>query len=207
MDETIPFSFLSDPNYIVLRRDRFRDGGGIIVLIKKNIKIVKTEISKNFEGISVGLFSGGKKVNILFSYKPPSLKNREYLDFVENFILSNNTNDHFLIVGDLNMDPSDEDSYFSSFLKNFNLISVTKEATRIGINSNKKGDTKVKISKIDHIICKDDLDPKSEVFGCPYSDHKFLVASFNFPLETKNEPIKSFRNYSEKNLNLLKKLF
>jgi len=85
------------------------------------------------------------------------------------------------------LDTSDEDSYFSSFLKNFNLITVTKEATRIGIKSNKKGDTNVKISKLDHIICQDDLEPISEVFGCPYSDHKFLVASFNFPLETKND--------------------
>ena len=68
------------------------------MLIKKKLKIARTEISKNFEGISVNLLSGGKNVNILFTYKPPSVKNKDFLDFVENFILSNNTNDRFLIV-------------------------------------------------------------------------------------------------------------
>ncbi|CAF0907881.1 unnamed protein product [Brachionus calyciflorus] len=102
------------------------------------------------------------------------------------------------------MDPSDEDSYFSLFLKSFNIKSVTKELTRIGIKSGRKGDTNVKITKIDHIIYQDDLDPKSQVFGCPYSGHKFLVASFNFSLDTKNEPKNTLWNYSEKNLNSLK---
>ena len=64
------------------------------------------------------------------------------------------------------MDPSDTDSYFSSFLKDFDIKSVTKEPTRIGVRSNKKGETNVKISKLDHIICQNDLDPISEVFGC-----------------------------------------
>ncbi|CAF1009409.1 unnamed protein product [Brachionus calyciflorus] len=41
--------------------------------------------------------------------------------------------------------------------------SVTKEPTRIGIKSNRKGETNIKLSQIDHIICQDDLDPKSEV--------------------------------------------
>ncbi|CAF1036748.1 unnamed protein product [Brachionus calyciflorus] len=167
-----------------------------MVLIKKSLKISRSEISKNFEGISVSLVSEGKNVNILFTYKPPSLKNKDFLEFLENFILSSNTNDRFLIVGDLNMDLSDEDSTFRSFLKNFDIKSVTKEPTRIAIKSNKKGENNVKISKIDYIICQNDLEPNSEVFGCPYSDHKFLVASFDFPLQIKNEPIKEFRNYS-----------
>ena len=50
------------------------------------------------------------------------------------------------------------------------------------MNRSEKGEIKVKMSKIDHIICQDDLDPMSEVFGGPYSDHKFLVASFDFQM-------------------------
>ena len=35
LDETIPFSFFSNPNYDILRRKRFWDDGGLLVLIKK----------------------------------------------------------------------------------------------------------------------------------------------------------------------------
>lgn len=48
LDETIPFSFFSSSFYTILRRDRLRDGGGIMVLIRKSLKICKSEISKNF---------------------------------------------------------------------------------------------------------------------------------------------------------------
>ena len=48
LDESIPFSFFSNSNYTILRRDRLRDGGGIMVLLKKSLKICKSEISKNF---------------------------------------------------------------------------------------------------------------------------------------------------------------
>ena len=167
LDETVPISFFEYPKYTIIRRDRLRDGGGIMVLIKKNLKILKTEIFQHFEGILVSLLSKGKNINILFSYKPPTLKDKDFLEFLENYILSINTNEYFLIVGDLNMDHSDADSCFSNFLKNFSIKTVTNEATRIGLRCCKKGETNVKMSKIDHIICQEELDPKSEVFGCP----------------------------------------
>ena len=104
-------------------------------------------------------------VNILFTYKPPSLNNKDFLDFLENFVLSVNTNDRYLIIGDLNMDPVIGDPRFSSFLENFNLKTVTNEPTRIGVKLKKSGETAVKLSQIDHIIHRDDQSPRSQVIG------------------------------------------
>ena len=98
------------------------------------------------------------------------------------------------------MDPILGDPRFSSFLENFNLRTVTNEPTRIGVKSNKSGDITVKPSQIDHIIHQDGLDPSSEIIGCPFSDHKFLVASFNLHVDRKAEEVRYSRSYSEKNL-------
>ncbi|RNA26201.1 reverse transcriptase [Brachionus plicatilis] len=132
LDDSIPSSFFSHPNYRNLRRDRLKDGGGVMVLVKKNIRVIKTEISLNFEGIIVALMAKRQQINVLCCYKPPSLRNKDFLDFLEHFIFSINTNDRFLIIGDLNLDPM-----FSNFLENFSLKTVTKDPTRIGITYNK----------------------------------------------------------------------
>lgn len=90
LDDSISNSFFYDNSYTTLRRDRLRDGGGLLVLIKKNLKILKTEISSEFEAIKCEFSAYGNQVNILFCYKPPSTNNKEFLEFLENFILSIN---------------------------------------------------------------------------------------------------------------------
>lgn len=171
--------FFFDPAYAILRRDRFRDGGGLLVLIKKNLKLIKSESSVNFEAIKCEFSAFGSIVNILFVYKPPSTNNKDFLDFLESFILSTNTNDRFLIIGDLNMDHITGDNRFSEFLDNFNLKTLTDQPTRIGVKNQFNGEINVKLSMIDHIIHQNDLKPTSQIVGCPFSDHKFLLGAFN----------------------------
>lgn len=76
-----------------------------MVFVRKNLKVIKMEVSKDFEGISVGISARVALVNILFIYNPPIINNKDFLDFLENLIFTINTNDRFLIVGDLKMDP------------------------------------------------------------------------------------------------------
>lgn len=51
---------------------------------------------------------------------------------------------------------------------------------------------------------QDGLLPRSEIIGCPFSDHKFLVASFDLHVNLKAEEVRSSRSYSEKNLKKVK---
>jgi hypothetical protein len=204
LDDLIPSSFFTHPSYSVIRRDRLRNGGGILIFVKKNLKVVRSTILKDFEGINVCLASKGKTVNVLFSYKPPSFKNDEYLDLLESFILSVNNNERVLIVGDLNMDPLAGDPRFLSFLNNFSLKTVTDKPTRIGVKSIQNGDTVLKLSRIDHIIYQEGLPVCSDVIGCPYSDHKFLVAAFDLAVVKQPEQTKESRIFSEKNLSKIR---
>jgi hypothetical protein len=149
------------------------------------------------------------KINFLFTYKPPKVKNNEFLCLLENFIFSVNTNEKFFIIGDLNIELLDRD--FKEFLQQFHLKSVTSEPTRIGVKISSSGETRVNLGKIDHILFQVQPDfqeekAKAEVIGCPFSDHKFLVAAFDCSIDRQNESPSEARIYSEKNLNKLRTL-
>ena len=59
LDESTPASFLKSSNYGILRRDRNGNGGGVMVLYRKEYKIINSENSLEFESILLKLNVGG----------------------------------------------------------------------------------------------------------------------------------------------------
>ena len=92
--------------YHMLRRDRPKNGGGgIMVFIKKSLKIKKVKIDKDFEIISL-IFSPNKNkdVSLISCYRPPHLENEDpFLLKLEKIVIEMTTiSSETIILGDLN---------------------------------------------------------------------------------------------------------
>ena len=86
LDESIPNSFFLSKHYRILRRDRVKNGGGIMVLIKNNIVVISSQIAVEFEAISLKLNCNNTECNVLCVYKPPTQKNSDFLDFLDRYL-------------------------------------------------------------------------------------------------------------------------
>ena len=149
LDETIPNNFFWSEQYRIIRRDKVKNGGGVLVLIKKNIVIVSSQNSTDFEAIALKIKCNESECNVLCCYKSPNQNSKEFLEFIENYLLSINMTDPFFVVGDLNLDII-RDQPFAEFLDNFNLRTLCSNPTRIRIKNNNA----VTMSTIDHILTK-----------------------------------------------------
>ena len=83
LDDSIPFLFFLNSNYITKRKDRNRVGGGLLVLIKMNLKILNCIFFDNTVAISIELQSNNENIIFLFSYKPLSTDNLLFISFLE----------------------------------------------------------------------------------------------------------------------------
>ena len=71
LDEETPNDFFSfcDRSYNLIRRDRNSDGGGILVLCRKEYKILKKEVSMDAEIIYLQILNKNTICNFLACYK------------------------------------------------------------------------------------------------------------------------------------------
>jgi exonuclease III len=49
LDDSFPISFYKDPIYIMVRRDKSRNEGGLLFMIKKDYKIIHQDIGESNE--------------------------------------------------------------------------------------------------------------------------------------------------------------
>ena len=187
------------------RLDREDKGeGGELAFIKKGIIIKKQELT-DFESIYIQLYIDGQLVNIILSYKSPSVKNDEFLEKLENFIMLLDPCESLFIVGDLNMDLRSVKGFdLKNFLIRNELKNYVEQHTRVCRSYYKKKKRFIKSKTlIDVIIHNQNRVVSSQVIGCPFSDHKFIIAALDF---TKTKTIKftnTGRSLSEKNLILI----
>lgn len=127
LDVTYPDSFFKHDHYKILRRDRNKQGGGVVIFVKNSIKIKKfnTNIGK-IECIHLQINIKDQDVNFFSCYKPPDLCEKEFIDDLENVIYSVDHSDPLFLVGDLNMN-ADSNKYFHEFIKNNGLKKKKKK--------------------------------------------------------------------------------
>ena len=215
LDSFIPNTKVCHHGYNIQRRDRDysdsiglgKKGGGLIVYTKKYLNC-SISISNNFEAIHVKLLTSKKNVNFLACYKSPSIHNTDCIHFLDSYISSIDPAEPLFIVGDLNMNTNSQNgNELVSFIKDNNLDNIVIQPTRVRTcfykNRSKMKNTSA--THIDVILHNKLLTNKTEVIGCPFSDHKFVVASIKLNLV---EPLPTTiwsRNLSEDKLLLIEK--
>lgn len=175
-------------------------------LFCKEIFVLTSFSSLDFELLHLQLMINGIVTNFICSYKPPSDVCCEYLSYVEDFLFSLNMELPLFIVGDLNMDLlSDRGSELSKFLYNNSLRNFVDKPTRTATVKSWDVSSSCYVNKtsstlIDVIIHNAGLVQSTDVFDCPFSDHKFVCASLKIdPVIDNNVEILG-RNLSAKKL-------
>ncbi|CAF1057506.1 unnamed protein product [Brachionus calyciflorus] len=150
LDDSIPNSFYKNDFYFKLRLDRSRHGGGLTIQSKSN------------------------KLNFVYSYRAPNLKEQLFLDKLDDFIHTLNLNDPLFIVGDFNMnfDLNNINSNVREFSCNNNLVNFVQKPTRVAKKFFKKTNSyKCSSTLIDLFLNNGDLIDQTDVIDCPFSDN------------------------------------
>lgn len=201
LNESIPSKKCDHRLYNMLRCDRSRRGGGIVVFIKKSYDILKWFKIKIFEGIYIKISVNSVYINIISVYKAPDLNSVQFLEEMENFLVGLNQNEQILIIGDINIDlmkQSVDRNEIFNFLRVNNLKNYVKDFTRHQIVEI-DNEVRIKKSLIDLVMTNGDLIDKVVTIGCPFSDHLFVASSLNLKFD-KNIVYSWGRNLSERNL-------
>ena len=217
LDYLVPISWYLNKSYNCIRLDREGEdgggkghgGGGNLVFVKKEYLIKKVELLYDIETIYFQLSINGQLANFLNSYRSPTNdsieKKIEFLDKLETLYYLHNPYEPFFIFGDLNMDLwSQKGDLLRDFLIKNELVNYVKEHTRHSRN--------FYVEKNAHVDCKTLIDVaihnsnkiiSTGVIGCPFSDHKFVIAALDFS-KAKFIPNEILgRSLSEKNLALI----
>ena len=181
LDATIPNSFFKHINYISIRNDRNRNGGGTIVFINNKHQVLNIRTISdtcNIEFIAFTIKYNNKHLNFICAYKPPIYNDRLFIDNLDNLLHLYNLNDPIFIIGDLNMNLSSADNHiintnFLDFLTSNQLVNYVTKPTR-----------SISDSLIDVILHNSNLILNTLVSDCPFSDHKFVTANLSLASST-----------------------
>lgn len=207
LDEQVPVSFFTNPNYSCLRRDRKgKGGGGLLVFIMKKYNIIKSSDSYKGEVISFQLKINNKNYNFISCYKSPKSNDDEFIDELGNILFEFDPAEPMFIIGDLNMDQAcNKGDVLKSFLDSFNFKNFVFEFTRVCKKFYKKKN-KAKSSKtiIDVVFHNSNLVSSTKTIDCPFSDHRFV--SIKIKLKTPKDKKLEFigRSLPESKLDAIK---
>ena len=105
----IPDDEISIPGYQVLRKDRNRHGGGVLMYIRNlfTATVLSPHYSNNLEILPVEICFHNSKFCITVFYRPPNSP-AFIFDTLSNFLVSLNipSFSHFILLGDFNVDMS-----------------------------------------------------------------------------------------------------
>ena len=215
LDHHVPQSFMTHANYNILRRDRNGRGGGIMVLCKREYNIISSSTDSQYELLVLQLSIKNVLCNFICCYKSPSINANDFTSYLDNYLLSVDLSLPLFIVGDLNFNLTTEQGLpLEKIMANYQLRNFVEKPTRIAhrvSNRNHKSVHK-SIDKsttpdllsfmqtialethsstlIDVVLHNGDLITGSDVLGCPFSDHKFVVAALKLTAHKKLPPIK-----------------
>ena len=131
IDDTFPNSQFFAEGYKMFRKDRNKNGGGLILYVNEDIpgKLINSYNFKEASEIIVFDFRiSNKKRLLLGNYKPPSQNELSFMNEVKlslNFFSSSYEN--FLLLGDFNL--STENPNLKNLLNSFDLESLIKIPT------------------------------------------------------------------------------
>ncbi|RMZ97515.1 RNA-directed DNA polymerase from mobile element jockey-like, partial [Brachionus plicatilis] len=200
LDDTIPNSFYKNDHYFKIRLDRTRHGGGLLVFIKNNLVVKKSNLLEDLELIYFQLQVRSQKLNFVYTYRAPSMHEQLFLDKLDDFIHSLNLSEPLFIIGDLNIDFNNgENSKIKEFMTNNELINFVKKATRNSSKFYKNTNSfRSTSTMIDLLLHNGDFIIDTDVLNCPFSDHCFVLAKLE--IKKKKKSINSVNKVECRNL-------
>ena len=179
-----------------------RDGGGVSVFIKDNLKSVNLNINivnDHIECIGVKIHNkiSDKYINIIGLYRPPHGKIIEFNQSIENLVLELNLkNISTIITGDFNICILDENNPNSirtvELFQNFYFRPLIHNATRITESSS---------SLLDQIWCNMPNPTKSGIVELHITDHFPVFSEIEDVFHAENTlKVIKFRDFSDKNM-------
>ena len=204
LDSLVPHSFYSNSKYNILRLDRNRHGGGIIIFLRSEYEYITSPLT-DIEAIYFRIKFKNLFYNFICTYKPPLTKDKLYLDNLSHFIDTLDSSLPLFIIGDLNMDLKTNKGFaLRNFMLEFSLNNHVNEFTRAATSwYNKKSKYVTSKSLIDVILHNGNLINITQTIDCPFSDHKFVVAGLNFAPSKSVIVHKKIRNLSSLNLSII----
>lgn len=137
--------------YTVLRRDRNRKGGGVLMYINDKWTVTKQDSDKDLEFLSVEIqLRKSHKIIVAVVYRPPDAKATWKEGFMKKVDNLSTTKSELVIMGDFNIHSTCQDplkpSMFVKQMEKKGFTMVIKEDTRVGRSTNP--------SIIDHIYVR-----------------------------------------------------
>ena len=112
LDSSFPDDQFSIPGYQIVRKDRDRNGGGLLLYINENIpfKIIQnSSLPPTLEDLLIEINLGRCKFLLIGLYKPPSVPEKEFLlhlNKAHNFLSTKYEN--ITLIGNFNMQPGNK---------------------------------------------------------------------------------------------------
>ena len=135
LDESFPSAQFSVQGFKTIRKDRNKDGGGLLLYINENIASREVSIAlqniealRNIEVLAIELNIKNTKWLLIGAYKPPIMPKDYFLNTLSLFLNKSTLNyNNILVFGDLNMTP--EDNHLADFMDIFNLSNLSNKPT------------------------------------------------------------------------------
>ena len=105
LDDSINWAEIFPPEYIIYRRDGDRNGGGVLIAVKRNILSSYQEnlVNTNIELLVIRIrYTNNKSLLFAVFYRPPS-SDVEYLEQFQENMNSLEQNTDIILVGDFNL--------------------------------------------------------------------------------------------------------
>ena len=132
LDTSFQDSQFHIPGYRLFRKDRNKNGGGLMCYINRDlpVKIVtNNKFLTNLEVLSIKKTVGKRKILVVGIYRPPSYSENNFLFHLENTLSQDTTTyENITSIGGFKMNP-DENRFLDNFNKTFNLKNSINEPT------------------------------------------------------------------------------
>ena len=196
LDGSVQDGFISVDSYRMLRFDREREGGGLIIYISEKYLSSVVECTINLpldvEMLSVKFWLPNVKPMIFtVVYKPPHVKVEEFSDSFDSLInnLESEANELFFL-GDFNIDLSKKTSPVNRFkflTRSHGLVQMIKTDTRVNNRS---------ASLIDHVyVNRNDNIIQSGIISVGISDHELIYCIRKINRQKFLPKVVNTRNY------------
>ena len=193
---------LSQPvynNYVIIRKDRNRNGGGVVLLVKKMLKVFEYNCDVyNTECVLCKLKLGVDDVLVGCMYKPPNCDDMYVNNLINciNNVCNSSLSSKILIFGDFNFPNIDwqQDLTTSTYHKDIPFLECIMEnnLTQLVSFPTRKNNL------LDLVLCRD-LDDRTDVAICApliSSDHEHISTTILFSTSPSFDQSSSSSGYS-----------